>query len=275
MLGRRYQLKACLPGEFGVSAEHFNCEGDFVDNALSWAVSVVEQFQIFWSVIFSVTIFVVHGFVRTKRSAEHLLHNIAVFKHFVHRNAISRWDSQYDVAAFDATRYVGRSVFFSVKLTDPLVFTLLRAKFLLNIYAATLVAMAHSFFTAIHASEFVARFSFFSASCVHAIHRAIYRIAVEFLSVSSQVRLHHDKRFTAFFAGEGDRCSAQGRQSLLVEMRSSTRQTAILAAGFSFARVAVERLAAVHARHLDRHGFAPLCGNKGSLAMSFGGCQVE
>lgn len=268
------QFVASRSAEVGVQSQYLDGELHLVDHALAGAVLAPKQFEIAQLIVEPVAVNVVHRFFGEKFTAKALFHYVSVLKDFIRGLAASRRESKHDVVSFDSPSYSGKSVFFSVDLAHPLALALLRAKSLFSVYPAALFSLARGFFTAVHANVLVLGLGIFPPAGVRTFFRAVQRIAAELLLVCGQVRLHHDERLLAVFAGEVDRRPTGGWKRFAEAMTTSAGQTAILAPRFGVARVAVKRLVTVLACHLDRHGYSPLFGNEGGFNRVARGCQV-
>lgn len=262
------QFVAGGPAEVGVQNQYFDGELHLVDDTLARTVVRTEQFEIFDAVVKPISIDVMNGFVGEQIAPNALLHNISVLENFMKRLSISRRNTKHDVLSFDSPSYLRKSVSLSMQLAYPFVLTLLTAYFLLNIDTPAWVAVAGAFFAAVYADKFVFFFCALSIICGRAGHRAISWITVKFFTIRSQIRLHHNERLAAFFAGEVHRSATSRGQRFYGTVVTSAGKTAIFTTSFSIARVAVERVVAVLADHFDRHCYAPLVGTAG-LALSF------
>ena len=89
-----HQLDAGLGGKFGVSAQHFDGERNFIDNALAGAVTTAEQFEVADVVVESVAVDVVDGFFGAECASDVLFHDVPMFENFKRGLAVSRRDAQ-------------------------------------------------------------------------------------------------------------------------------------------------------------------------------------
>lgn len=238
-------------GELGVQGQYFDGEGHLVDHALAGAVAT----------------FVMDGFFRKKLASKMLGHDVAVFENLVLFSGDKGRDRKIDVSVlFGVAPHVAGVESIERRFSLCANLTFLAAKFLISINTKFSRVPAASFqFAAVLAHKFVSFVSVFAAAGVRASHRAVKRVASEFLFVRSQVGLHHNERLTTLFASEADRGSARGRR-IFVKVLTAARDAAVFASQFNFAWVAVKRLFATQAFHLDRHSLAPLFGNRGGYS---------
>jgi hypothetical protein len=269
-------MKSGGNSELGVESQHLYRELDFVRHTLAGAVSAIKQFKIFDRVIGAYSIFVVHSFCWKQRAAQVLFHYVAMLQNFCSFAAVGeRWHRKVDVPVFfgvSSEIACVESIERGFGLRSNLAFG--TAKFLVSVNAK-LVSIAAACFqlAAVLAYKFVSLVSVLAAACVRTGHRAVKGIATEFLFVRSQVGLHHDEWLAAFFAGEANRRSASGRR-IFMKVLTAARDAAVFAPGFDFAWVAVKRLLATQAFHLDRHSVAPLLGGRGGYSCAGRECQV-
>jgi hypothetical protein len=269
------QFDTCRFGEFGVQAKYLDRKGDFVDHALAGSVPTAKQFQVFWGIVAAVAINVVHRFFGKQVASERFGHDVPVFHHSVFLAGDKRWHGNPDVSmALDVPAEITPIEFVEGSVFLRFNFAFLAAVFLLLVNAASWFTVPMFNFATLFAHKFVSFVSVFSASQGRTRVGTVKRVFSEFLLICSQVRLHHGERFAALFAVKRVQGFTCGRQFLAETMPGSTGQATVFAALFCFAGIAIERVAAVRTRHLDRHGFSsPLCGSGGSIAMSLGVVQ--
>lgn len=271
------QFVASGSPEFRVGEQHVYGELNFVDHALSWAMTARKQFEVFKLVVLAVAVFVMNCFLGKQLTAKVLFHHVAVF-HDASRGIRSPshyWHRHPNISVFLSVFFI-KPVFKTVLGVFHLCvnFALVAAIFLLSVYATACFAVAMLFFAALRACKFVAFVSFFSASKIGTGHRTIKRIAVELFTICSQIRLHHRKGFAAFFAGEFDGNTSSSRNIFVKSAGAATSEAAKFSPSFDVAWIAVKRLLAFFTNGLDRHGLSPLFGNSGEISHVVLGCQV-
>lgn len=221
-LGQHIPVQAS--DKFRVGQHHFGRELDFVDNALTGAVSAGKQLKILEGVVKSIAAYVMNGFVPVQLAAKVLFHNVAVFKNFVGRISVLRRDVEHGVLSLHSPRRLRQSVLLPVDLTNPLVLTLFTAKFLLVIkIAAARSPSSLAFLSAVFANKSVSKIGVFSSPNGGARNGAVQRVAPEFLSIRRNVRRHHLKWFLTLTASEIDRRNSCGRSPMFFLVLSKTK----------------------------------------------------
>lgn len=269
------QHNAFGASELRVEPEHLDREVDLVDDALAGSVAAAKQFEILDSIILSVPVDVVDGFGVKKFAAEMSRHDVSVFQHFGLFSAVSQCGHRNPDVAISLDVSAKLSTVESVESLGFLrrIFAFDAAVLLRAVNLSSFARAVH-YFTTLRTCEFVSFVGRFSLSGIRAVHGAVQWIATELFSVCGQIGLHHDERFAALFAREVHRCSAGSRKSLLEPVSTSAGQATVFSPCCGIARVAVKRLLAALARHLDRHGFVLLFGDGNSVNRVVRDCQV-
>lgn len=70
------------PSEFGVGADHFDRERNFVDNTLPSRLPLAPKFKIAGSVVDAVSVFVVNSLVRLELTSEKRRHHFSMLEYF-------------------------------------------------------------------------------------------------------------------------------------------------------------------------------------------------
>jgi hypothetical protein len=267
----RLQFETGCAPEFGVELQHLDCERDLVDHALSGSVATRKQFEIVDRIVLAVAILVMDCFVFMKFAAKVLFHDIAVFEHSSTFSAANqRWQMNPDIAmAFDMTPHLATLKSSQGFLSKRFVFAVIAAVFLFFVKTATRFS---AFFNQLAASFTIKSASFgcrFHAPGIGALARTVQWIVTVFYVVGVQVRTHHGERFAAFFASKSNYFPTwSGCRRFFVESKCTSAPETTKAS--FIARKADKRLAAFFTGFLNRHGFAPLLGSEGSLAVSVG-----
>jgi hypothetical protein len=269
------QFVAGIPEKIRVEQAHFDCESDLVNNSLAGTVAAGEQFEVLNSVILSVAINVMDGFIGSQVAGKMFGHNVTMFKHGAFFPANQRRDRKPDISVlFDVTAILPRVKSGKRAIHLGSYFAFLAAIFLLAINAASSFALAVFFSAALLADKFIAFIGIFAAASVRTIHRAIQRAVPKTFTISSQKRLHHNKWFSAFFTGKTDRSFTQRGDTLLKPVGASASEATVFAPSLYVAGVAIKKLATVFTPRFDRHGISPLFDRKGEYAMLVRGSQA-
>lgn len=264
------QFKASRSGEVGVQSQYLDGELYLVDNALAGSVAAAEKLQVLDSVVRADAVDVVDGFSGEQVASEMFGHDIAVFHSGVFFAGNERRHRYPDIAvAFDVAPVASSIKFFERVRPLRFSFASTAAKFLLCVDSASRFSPFGKRVATLGTSESASRFCIFFATHVGTISRAVQRVFVEFFPVSRKVRLHHNERLVAFFAGEMD-WRAGCRNASAKSVGAATSETTVFSPPFDFAGVREKLPFANNAFHFERHGFLPLCGNEGSIAVSFG-----
>lgn len=255
-------------GELGIQSQYLDCESYLVDDTLAGTVAAVEKLKVIHRVVLAVAIFVVDSFFGKKLATKMFGHDVTVFKHGMLFASHEGWHRDVYVASlFNVATYVAAVEAGKRSFLYELVAAVWGTVFLFCVKSASGFSALRNRFSAVDAGESVSSVGIFSAANSCAFSRTIQRVAFEFSAVFVQIGLLHAKGLAAVFAGEPDNYASRRGDRLVEAECASARQ----AAKTSFvARKIKERFAAVFASTLDRHGFSPVCGNAGSLAMSVG-----
>lgn len=266
--------------ELGVLAQYLDGELHLVDNSLSGAVAAVEQFEVFDPIVRTDAVNVMDGFFGEKVATDVLRHDVAVFENRS-RAAVSRQHGNRDphvAVAFGMFLVPAAFKFMLRFLLLCFYLALGAAVFLFAVdspSAAFALSCAMFFFAAILADKLVSFVRIFPTSDIGALRRAVQRVSSELFFVSSEVGLQHGKRVAAFLACEADRHAPGGRHFFVKAVGAAASETAVFSSRFYIAFIAVKRLFALLARHLDGHGYSPVCGNTGTYSHAYRGCQVD
>jgi hypothetical protein len=255
-------------GEFGVQAQHFDREGNLINDTLSRPVATAEKLQVVDRVMLPVAVDVVDSFLGEKRAPEMLFHNPAMFKHlpfFAAGNVGGDGDPNVAVA-FDMPSDVARlkTISGAHHLRSNLAFV--AAKTLLRvIFDATRRAVLSSrecllaMFTGEKLCSGIVRFATRVCACARAVH---WQFA-EFLLVGAHIRWLHREAGTACFALERGRFYTCGLATINRLMSMPARVGAVLLFQFALAMDDKRRIAgdAFFGNWLKRlgHWFSPCC----------------
>jgi hypothetical protein len=267
----RVQFIAGASGELGVQSQYLDGELHLVDHSLAGAVARAEKLQVLDVVIRPDAVDVMDGFFGEQIAPEMFGHDVSVF----HDGMLFSGDQtghRYPNVAVSFYVPTKVSAFEFCQSARALVFrlALLIAVFLLRVETTSRFAAKAVFFAAFYAGKCVLGFRGSFSAGARALHRTVQRVASEFLFVRRDVGLHHNERLAAFLAGKVDRGSTGGWQRQNRPVVTAARQATVFAAGFGVARVTIERVITVLAGHLDRHFYAPVFGNAGTVAVSLG-----
>jgi hypothetical protein len=259
------QHDAGFTGELGVEPQHFDCEGDFVHDALAGAVATGEQLQVGNVIEGAVAVDVVDGLFRQQPSADVLFHDVTMSEKFPRTLAILPRDNGPSIAVFILVyRRFCVGVLGLIGQRSEKAAALCATQQLLAIDSSAGAPLDRHEFAALKAVNvpfFVRKFLGVS----HAAHGAIQRVSTVFFAKRGQVALHHGERLPALFTGEFD-----GR----LAGRNTSVGTFISLPANSFAEFArclaltgLELLSAVFANFLDRHRYNSLLGGMGVVAV--------
>jgi hypothetical protein len=261
------QFVAGGSAEVGIQGQYFDGELHLVDDTLAGTVATREKLKIGLAIIRALAVDVVNCFFAKQGATEFFRHDVAVFHDRVLFPGYQTGNSDPHVAmTFDVLAEFSAIEF--IQRFGSLVrgFAFRVAIFLLFVYAAARLTAFRIFFAAFEAGKGVARFACFAATNARALPRAVQRISCIFLMVGGDEGFHHRKPRSAFNAGEFYRDLCFG-EFFVEAVRTSARETAVLSV---FAREAGKRLLAVFTDFLNRHRWAPLFGDEGTLLMSIG-----
>jgi hypothetical protein len=271
----RDQFVAEFAPKFGVEKKHLYREVDLVDDTLAGTVTAGKEFEVLDSIVLPVAVDVVDGFVGAQLASDVLGHDVTMLQGLVFFSGDERWDRNPDVAvAFFVPSEIASFKFSKCLRLLGFGLAFWATVFLFGVYSSrTRFAASMYRFAAVLAGQCVFLVGCFSAACVRAFHGTVQRVSAVFFSIRSQVRLPHDERFATLFAGKFDRSLTYGWFAV-GSMIASAREATVFAAFFGFARRTLKWLPAVFALDLDRHGCAPLFGDKDERSYVARGCQV-
>lgn len=250
------QLNAYRKSEFGVGPKHFGSKGNFVNNALPWAVAAVEQFKIVHRVVLSVAVLVMHCFFGKKLTAKMLGHDVAMFKYGMLFSSNKRRDRNPNVTvSLYVSFYISaiKAIQCFSALAIGFAFTITKLLFVVKV--PIWAAFKWLCFTALFACKCVATIGSFSASYVRACARTVHRVFAEFFVVRGYVRLHHNKRLLTFVAGEiyrSNSCSGSAVGSFVGAVAHSSAKLS-----GSILRLNAKRRLTVFADFINRHSYSP------------------
>jgi hypothetical protein len=257
----------CAP-EFGVELQHLDCERDLVHHALSGSVATRKQFEIVDRIVLAVAVFVVDCFVIVQFAAKMFRHYVAMFQHLVFFTGDERRDRNPNVAvALDVPSVISRIKFSEGALFYKFMSATRAAVFLFSVKAASWLARLRQCFIAVDAGKGISFVGIFTTACSRALSSAVQRVSTVFFVVLVQVRSHHTKRVTAFFACKFFKFATRCRDVIFESKSGSAFQSTETLVR---ARVTEEGLPAIFTRFLKWHSEAPVFSDQGSLTMSFG-----
>lgn len=263
----RSQFVAGCPAEVGVRSQYFDSELHLVNHALARAVSAVEQFEVFKSIILSIAVLMMHCFFGKKLTAEMLRYNVAMFQHGVffagnearhgNPNVSVPLDMAADISAVETIQRHGSLVFRFAKIVAVL---------LLYVKSASRLAAFYVFDAAMQANKSMCGLVASATTRAGTVDRAVHRFSSEFLFVCGNVRLHHAEWFAAFFAGEV-RWDTSYRQFASKSGGAAAQQPAVATV---FTWVRPEWLLTVFTNFLNRHGYVLSLAGERFVALPIG-----
>lgn len=262
------QLDTSRAGEFGVEGQNLYRELHLVNDTLTGTVAAGEKLKVLQPVMLPVSVDVVDRLFGEQITSEVFGHDVTVFHDGMAFAGHEGWNRNPDVSmALDVSPVVS-SLKTGESFTGMMgVFAVLAAKFLFLVNTSSRFSTFVQRLSALLASESIFGFRIFFAANVRARTRAIKRPAFVFYQICVQVGTHHPKRFATFFAGEiydfASWCN-------IWFSKTFGTSTVVAAKAPVVARIAEERLSAVFARFLNRHGFALQFGSRSILAVSVG-----
>lgn len=266
------QFIAERSAEVGIQRQYLDGELRLVDDSLAGTVPAAEQLQVFNSVVAPDTVDVVDSFVLPEIAPKMLGHGVSMFHNVPLHTVSGEFGQRHPNVAVTLGMFFVAATFESFKCNLLLssYFAIVATVFLLTVDSPACFAVAMFFFAALLAFEFVALIRILAATAVGTEHRAVKRVFTEFLAVRGKVSLPHGERLGAFLTRKRDQYVAGRRTRFVETVSTSALKAAILAPFFNFVGIAVKRLLAVFARHLDGHIFSLSFGNEKVLGMSVG-----
>ena len=262
------QFDAGRPGKFRVEPQHVDCERHLVDDALAGTVTAGEKLQVAEIVVLPVSVPMMDGLLGVEFAPEVLGHHVAVLHDGVLLAGHEGWHRDPHVAvALDVPAEVASVEADKSNIALVRGLARLTAVFLLSVYPAARFATACQRLAATDAREGVAGSGVLCSTDVGTGSGAVQRASSVLLDVRIEVRPHHSEGFPALLAREVHDFTARCWNRLVEAKRASARKATEALVG---AWVAGKRCTAVLTVLFDRHGWAPLCGNEGSLTMSLG-----
>lgn len=255
------QTKTLRFGEFGVSLDHLDSEGDLIDDALSGTVTAGEEFQVLDTVVLPIAVNVVDGFVRVEFATDVLRHDEAVLENAFLSASDARGNGNNHVPSSFFVPFKTLSSFESrVKPGQSggaLVFRFaaLTAKFLLCVVlnaAHGVVFLSRHCLPALKASEDLLFFVPCALSFARALRGAVTRIFVKLLTVRGKSPRLHKESAIANFASESDRLHNGRRATVRLFVSQAARVRTVFFLGF--ARLYLKSRLAVLASFLNGHG---------------------